>query len=128
MPTDLHRVRDNKLADWESHVLAEEIIRLRNIFRWILAQRGDDLCWRDFYVRIADALPPKEVHLEELILPPREVFLKNCDRFEASLRGGPAYVPTDGIESNCGSIAHQRVEDDPTSQDGVVVHRPGHSG
>lgn len=77
------------LKEHEPHVqrLQDEVFDWRQAARWILSQRGDDICWRDFYVKLAKLLP-EEPDVSHLLLPPREQFLKNCANFEACLRRG----------------------------------------
>lgn len=75
--------------------LQDEVMKLRGYFRWILDQRGDDLCWRDFYVAAAACLPGAEGHRAQEALSschPRWLMLGNCDRFITSLKCGEPYT------------------------------------
>src|SRR5947209_3691874 len=70
--------------------LVSELRRLREAVRRVVIQKGDDLCWRDVYTELASLLPdpPTVDHT-----PPTDLFLRNCQRFEASMRSGQPYVP-----------------------------------
>jgi len=62
---------------------------------YILSQKGDDLCWRDFYVKLAECLPDghRLKHLASIkSLPSTPVMLRNCRRFVASLKCVKPYV------------------------------------
>lgn len=98
MPGELHPYRD---LDDDVHRLTwaqlqDEVMKLRGYFRWILGQRGDDLCWRDFYVAAAACLPEgRDRHLAREALSschPRWVMLGNCDRFITSLKCDEPYA------------------------------------
>lgn len=64
------------------------LFMLDHAVRRLLAQRLDDVCWRDAYIELARLVG---VEFKPELLP-REAFLTNCDRFHRSLESGECYV------------------------------------
>jgi len=77
--------------------------------RYTLAQEFDDICWLDFYLKIAKILG---VDYDPKLLP-RDRFLGNCGRFYDSMASGRPYErdpgkeccngPDGTVQSGCGS-------------------------
>ncbi len=70
----------------------ERIAELEDAIRWVVTQQADDVCWMDAYVKLGK-LVGVEITLEQLALLPKEIMLKNCDRFIDHLQTGVAYKP-----------------------------------
>jgi len=82
---------------------------LEEACRYTLAQEFDDICWLDFYTKIAKILG---VEYDPKLLP-RDRFLGNCGRFYDSMASGRPYERDPGkeccdasdgpVEGGCGS-------------------------
>lgn len=82
---------------------------LENACHYTLAQEFDDICWLDFYLKIAKILG---VEYNPKLLP-RDRFLGNCGRFYDSMASGRPYERDPGkeccdgsdgtVQSGCGS-------------------------
>lgn len=63
--------------------------------RYILSQSGDDICWRDVYIKLGECLrqgdPLRETAAAKTT-PPPAIFLRNCARFCKSLYDGKPYI------------------------------------
>lgn len=62
---------------------------MEELIRKVVTAKQDDLCWRDVYTELAQALPEKPAVDHT---PPTPIFLANCARFEESMRVGSPYV------------------------------------
>lgn len=76
----MNQISDAELARYQ---------KLEAVVKRILAQRVDDVCWRDIYMDLAALVGIK--YVPQLICS-SEQFLANCKRFDESFRSGP-YVP-----------------------------------
>jgi hypothetical protein len=72
--------------DEENEKLKEEIEKLRNAIRQHRDERGHDRCWMDDD-RLYSVLPEGNEGVDTK-LPPRECFLKNCEKFYENRQKG----------------------------------------
>lgn len=70
--------------------LKGELVRLRTAIRDVIDQRGDDLCWRDVYTKLAALVGVEFV--PQLMCDP-DTMRANCNRFIDSLYNGGPYIP-----------------------------------
>jgi hypothetical protein len=68
----------------------DRLVALDGAVRRVLAQKGDDVCWRDVYTELAGLVGVDPT--PHLICDERQ-FLANCRRFHQSLKSGGDYVP-----------------------------------
>lgn len=59
--------------------------RMHRAIEVVCMQKLDDLCWMDFY----DLAAAADVHMPDLTLLPREVMLRNCERYVDCLMQAP---------------------------------------
>lgn len=62
---------------WRLQQALEREERMHNAIKKVCLQKLDDLCWLDFY----DLAAAANVPMPDLKLLPKEVMLKNCQRY-----------------------------------------------
>lgn len=72
----------------------DRLLRLDAAVRRVLAQRGDEVCWRDVYTELAGLVG---VDPTPHLMVGRDRFLENCQAFASSMYGSglpyhPVYV------------------------------------
>lgn len=72
---------DSQLDGWDLNTAKDEIIRLRNSIRAHRDEKGHDRCWLDD-VELYAILPEGTFGID-LALPPKDEFIKNCERYHA---------------------------------------------
>ncbi|HEU4402033.1 MAG TPA: hypothetical protein VFT43_07995 [Candidatus Polarisedimenticolia bacterium] len=77
---------DEDLETLSPEQLAGEVLRLRQGIRQHRDERGDDRCWLDDQ-RLYSLLPDKKAAITTL--PPKDVFLKSCERFWKTRQASP---------------------------------------
>lgn len=72
---------DSQLDGWDLNTLKDEVIRLRDAIRSHRDEKGHDRCWLDD-IELYKSLPEGTFGID-LALPPKEEFIKNCERYHA---------------------------------------------
>lgn len=75
--------------------LKKEVERLRGAIRQHRDERGHDRCWMDDQ-RLYEVLP-ESVDVDTT-LPPKECFLKNCEKFYENRQNGEVWYAENGAE------------------------------
>lgn len=72
---------DDDVGSMGRHALRQEVVRLRHGIRAHRDAKGNDRCWIDdaaLYALLPEDLPA------DTRLPPKEEFLRNCEKFFAT--------------------------------------------
>ena len=81
---------DQDIADMSVHQARLELMRYRQLIRYIRDQKGDDNCVLDF--KLLFALLPEKIDCDPE-LPEKPLMMYNCSRYHDCKKAGKIYCP-----------------------------------